>query len=82
MGTLKISDRSLKRYFGFLKNLDTKTKRKLIDQLTDSIEPAKPGCKIGIGSLYGAWEDDRTADEIINEIRKSRVDNRIIEDIE
>lgn len=81
MATLKISDKSIARYFGFLKNMDTQSKKKLIIQLTDSIDPRKKTRK-GIDHLFGAWEDTRTAEEMISEIRGSRTQNREIEGFE
>ncbi|MEQ8582365.1 MAG: hypothetical protein RIC30_01985 [Marinoscillum sp.] len=81
MATLKISDKSISRYFGFLKNMDTQSKKKLIIQLTDSIE-SKETTKKGIDHLFGAWEDTKTAEEMISEIRGSRTQNREIEGFE
>lgn len=65
MATLKINDQSIARYFGFLKNMDTQSKKSLIIQLTDSIE-SKSETKKGIDHLFGAWEDTRTAEELRN----------------
>ena len=81
MATLKINDKALARYFGFLKNMDIQSKKKLIIQLTDSIE-SKKETKKDIGHLFGEWEDSRTAEEIIAEIRTSRTQNREIESFE
>lgn len=81
MSTVKVSNKSLKRYFGFLKNIDVESKRNLIAQLSNSIEPNKQGSK-GIDHLYGAWEDDRTAEAIIAEIKSSRTSNPQIEGFE
>lgn len=30
----------------------------------------------GVAHLYGAWDDDRSTEFIINEIRESRVDGK------
>lgn len=81
MGTLKINDKSIALYFGFLKNMDTQSKKSLIIQLTDSIE-SKSETKKGIDHLFGAWEDTRTAEEMISEIRQSRTQTREIEGFE
>jgi hypothetical protein len=81
MATLKINNKSIARYFGFLKNLNTQSKKKLIIQLTRSIESQKKTNK-GINHLFGAWDDSRTAEEIINEIRESRTQNVEIEGFE
>lgn len=72
MGGLTTSSKVLEKYFGYLKNLDEKSKKLLIDKLRQSINPRRKK-KFDIKSLYGAWEDDRSSDEIIEEIRSSRV---------
>lgn len=75
MGGLVITNKILEKYFGYLKNLDIKAKKLLIKKLSDSIE-SKPEDKFKLNSLFGAWEDDRTSDEIISEIKSSRVAKR------
>lgn len=81
MATLKVSDKSIARYFGFLNSLDIQSKKQIIVQLTDSIE-SKQKSKNGIDHLFGAWEDDRTAEAMIKELRESRTQNREIEGFE
>jgi len=73
MASLTITNKIFDKYFGFLKRFDNKTKKKLIIQLTRSLELKETGEK-DIASLFGAWKDDKSADEIIEEIRKSRVE--------
>jgi hypothetical protein len=46
--------------------------------LTESIE-VKEKKHLDLKNLYGAWEDTRTSDEIINEIRNSRVEKKSID---
>ncbi|MBZ9779455.1 hypothetical protein LB452_11030 [Psychroflexus sp. CAK8W] len=72
MGSLTISNKTLNRYFGYLKNLDNATKKNLIIKLTKSLE-LKPKKETDLKSLFGAWEDNRDADEIISDIKNSRV---------
>ena len=79
MGTIALNKRLVDNYFRFLKNLDVASKKKLIIKLTESIQ-VKREKQIDIRSLYGAWVDTRDADEIIKEIRDSRVNNREIEE--
>jgi len=73
MGSLTISSKILDKYFGYLKNLDDKAKKSLIDKLTDSME-RKPKKEFDPKSIFGAWVDNRTSDEIIADIRTSRVE--------
>lgn len=75
MGSLAISNKILEKYFGYLKNLDNNTKKNLIIKLTKSIE-TKSKKAFDIKSVFGAWDDDRTSDEIISEIKSSRVEKR------
>lgn len=75
MGSLTISNKILDKYFGYLKNLDVNAKKSLIIKLTKSIE-TKSKKIFDIESVFGAWEDERTSDEIISEIKSSRVEKR------
>jgi hypothetical protein len=72
MGTLALSNNTIDKYFGYLRKLDNNSKKKLIISLTESIETNedKP---FDLKSLYGAWDDPIDSDEIINQIRESRV---------
>ena len=65
-------------YFGVLKNLNADSKLDLISQLSQSLKSniIDDTC---LESLFGAYESEDTADEIIAEIRSSRVSNRNIE---
>ena len=64
MASLSISNKMLKMYFGYLRHLDSSAKKKLIIKLTESIE-VKSDKKFDMESIFGAWEDNRTSDEII-----------------
>jgi hypothetical protein len=80
MGTLALSNNTIDKYFGYLRKLDNNSKKKLIINLTESIETNedKP---FDLKSLYGAWDDSRDSDEIINQIRESRVNYPEIEEL-
>ena len=75
MGSLTISNKILEKYFGYLKNLDNNAKKTLIIKLTKSIE-TKSKKVFDIKSVFGAWDDDRTSDEIISELKSSRVEKQ------
>lgn len=75
MASLSISNKMVERYFGYLRHLDSSAKKKLIIKLTESIE-VKSDKKFDIESIFGAWEDNRTSDEIISEIKSSRVEKK------
>ncbi len=72
-------NRKVDNYFQFMQNWDNESKKDLIIKLTQSIgiETEK---KRDFSSCFGAWVDDRTADEIIEELRADRVNNQEIEE--
>ncbi|GBD89095.1 hypothetical protein BMS3Abin03_03041 [bacterium BMS3Abin03] len=80
MGNLAVNNDTLNKYFGILKNLDVDSKKNLIIKLTKSIH-SKPKSKPKLSKIYGAWKDSRTAVEIIEEIEKSRFNDRDIEEL-
>ena len=80
MGNLAVNNKTIDKYFGVLKSLDVDSKKNLIIKLTKSIQ-SKPKSKLNMNEIYGSWKDSRTADEIIEEIEKSRFNNRDIENL-
>lgn len=79
MAGLTINNKTIDKYFSYLRKLDNSSKKRLIIKLTESLEVEEPKT-YDITSLFGAWEDDRDSDEIIKDIRSSRVNNRDIEE--
>jgi hypothetical protein len=79
--TYTLSNKILDTYFEYLKNLDTKTKKSLILKLTQSLE-AKSSKDIDPDSLFGAWQDEQSSDEIIAAIKNARVNNTSLESFE
>ena len=77
--SLSLTNKTIDKYFGFLTQLDNGSKKKLIIKLTESIEINEES-KFDLRDLYGAWEDSRDSDEIIKEIRDSRIDSKNIAD--
>lgn len=75
--SLILTNSTIEKYFGFLTKLDNISKKKLIVKLTESIE-VKEETDFDLASLYGAWEDSRSSDEIIKDIRNSRVEKNDI----
>lgn len=72
---LALTDKTIDKYFGFLSRLDNRSKKKLIIKLTESIEEKRKS-NVSLSDLSGAWEDSRDSDEIIKEIRNSRVNKQ------
>lgn len=77
--SLVLTNNTIDKYFGFLTKLDNRSKEKLIVKLKKSME-TKEEADFNLLSLYGAWEDSRSSDEIINDIRKSRVEKNDLMD--
>lgn len=78
MATLAVTNRTLDKYYGFLRKLDINSKKRLIIKLTESIE-IDDSASFDLKSIYGAWEDPNDSDEIIKTIKDSRLNNREIE---
>jgi len=77
--SLAFENNKVNSYFRLIKNWDNESKKDLIIKLTKSIG-IKSDDKHDFSSCFGAWDDERSADEIIAEIRSSRVNNRDIEE--
>ena len=78
--SIALKNTTIDKYFGFLKRLDNVTKKRLIVKLTESIE-VKEKKHFDLANLYGAWEDSRSSDEIIKDIKNSRVEKKLSIDL-
>lgn len=68
--------------FRMVKDLSADVKLELISKITDSLkETTKEVKDDSWKELFGAWESEESAEEIIEEIRASRNTNRQIEDL-
>jgi hypothetical protein len=76
---MKSETQILDGYWGLLSSLTPNLKLKLIEKLSKSIHKDLSAKKNNFEKSFGAWNDSREADEIINEIRNSRSFNREIE---
>ncbi|HDR51588.1 MAG TPA: hypothetical protein ENN90_08205 [Mariniphaga anaerophila] len=77
MMSLALTNSTIDKYFRFLTKLDNVSKKKLIVKLTESIE-VREESDFDLASLYGAWEDSKTSDEILKDIRESRIEKNDI----
>ncbi len=75
---IALKNTTIDKYFSFLTKLDNLSKKRLIIKLTESIE-VKEKNHFDLKSLYGAWDDSRTSDEIISDIKNSRVEKKSID---
>ena len=76
---MKEETQILDSYWGLLSNLNPDLKLKLIERLSRSIHIELSSKKNRFEKSFGAWNDSRSSEEIINEIRNSRSINRKIE---
>ena len=76
---ISTENRKVASFFRFMKNWDNDSKKDLIIKLTKSIDN-KSKDKYDFSSCFGAWDDERTADEIIEDIYTSRVNKKEIEE--
>jgi len=67
-------------YLQMLDNLSPSDKLDLISKLTDSVKSDFKNKKSSFKEAFGAFESEKSADEIINEIRRSRTFTRQIEE--
>jgi hypothetical protein len=78
IGTVNIPD----TYFSLLEHLSVKDKLTLISKLAGSIISDKSESQEKpLSALYGAFISDKSADEIIEELRCSRLFNRKTEEL-
>lgn len=66
-------------YIGLLENLSPGNKLDLISKLTASVKTDLTNKKSSFKKAFGAFDSKKSAEEIIEEIRSSRVFNRQIE---
>jgi hypothetical protein len=70
---LALNNTTIEKYFGFLIRLDNLSKKRLIIKLTESIDENEND-KLDLKTMYGSWEDARTSDEIISDLKFSRIE--------
>ena len=76
MGTTEINSTIVDGYVGLLDNLSTNNKLDLILKLTDSVKTDLGHKKSSFKKAFGAFDSKKSAEEIIEEIRNSRVATR------
>jgi len=68
-------------YFGLIKNLSIDVKLELISRITDSLKNLSAQKNDSWKNLYGAFDSEQSADEMIKDIKESRNTNRQIESL-
>ena len=75
--SLSISTTTVDHYFRLLRNWDVNSKKSLIIRLVESLEPKST---TDFSACFGAWQDDRDAEEIVRDIYQARQNNPEIEE--
>ncbi|MEO8852509.1 MAG: hypothetical protein ABI359_01940 [Ginsengibacter sp.] len=79
MKTAEINTTIVEGYVGLLDNLTPTNKLDLISKLTESVKSDLSHKKSLFKKAFGAFDSKKSAEEIIEEIRNSRVFTRQIE---
>lgn len=79
MKTTEINTSIVDGYVGLLDNLSTDNKLDLISKLTASVKTDLTNKISSFKKAFGAFDSKKSAEEIIEEIRNSRVSTRQIE---
>jgi len=79
MRTADVNNTIVDGYVGLLDNLSTNNKLDLISKLTALVKTDLANKKSSFKKAFGAFDSKKSAEEIIEEIRKSRVSTREIE---
>ncbi len=69
MKTIDINTTLIEGYLRLLENLSSSTKLELISKLTQSVKSDINKKDDSFYKAYGAWESEKSADEMINEIK-------------
>ena len=80
MNSGNINTTIIEGYLGLLNNLSPDNKLDLISRLSASVKSDLSDKKSSFRKAFGAFESDKSAEEIIEEIRNSRTFTRQIEE--
>lgn len=79
MRTTEVNATLVEGYVGLLENLSANNKLDLIAKLTDSLKSDLIDKKSNFKKAFGAFDSKKSAEEMIEDIRNSRVSTRQIE---
>ncbi|NOX86278.1 MAG: hypothetical protein GXO86_09995 [Chlorobi bacterium] len=79
MKTTDLNSKFINNYFDLIKNLSLEQKLDIIEKLTKTIKGDIVRKTKTLKKAFGAWKSEKSADEIINELRNSRHFNRHID---
>jgi len=79
MPTVDINKRLVDGYLELFKNLSPNSKLDLISGLSNSLKSSKKNKAVSIKALEGDFIQEKSADEIISDLKQARTFTRIIE---
>ena len=77
---IALNNSLIESYFKYFINLDTASKKQLIIRLTQSIDELSKDSH-DFSACFGAWDDERKAQEIFDDIQRDRVNISEMEDL-
>ncbi len=75
--SISIPSNTIESYANLMRNWDVDSKKSMINRLAESLESKTSS---DFSACFGAWQDDRDAEEIVREIYEARQNNSEIED--
>ena len=76
---MKLNTVLIDNYYGLLSSLSKENKIRLIAKLSNSIIEDSIEDENIVDNFFGAFKSEKSAEELINEIRESRIFNRTVE---
>jgi hypothetical protein len=81
MNTANINPDLIDHYFTLLKSLSPNSKLELIARLSKSMKTTNKAKEISLKSLFGAWESEQSAEELVQDLKNARNFNRNREEL-
>jgi len=76
---MKLNTVLIDNYYGLLSSLSKENKIRLIAKLSNSIIEDSIEDENIVDNFFGSFKSEKSAEELINEIRESRIFNRTVE---
>jgi hypothetical protein len=80
MNTADLNTKLIESYISLLKNMSKPNKLELISRLTKTVKSNKEQEKADFYSAFGGWDENESAEDLIENIRGSRTFNRTVEE--
>jgi len=81
MNTADLNTKLIDSYVSLLKNLSAKNKLDLISKLTNTVKTDAEQRNVDFFKSFGGWDENESAEELIEIIKGSRTFNRTIQEL-